>query len=66
MMSGMLLKRHVRKVARHICEFTGHQRSRAKARRLGYRWISECKLCGVPLERVGPKFWVETKLVDKN
>lgn len=64
-MSGMLSNKHVRKVTKHLCGFTGHQRSRSKARRLGYRWISECRLCGVTLERVGPKFWVETKPIDK-
>ena len=64
-MSESRLKVRLRKLARHyFCELAGHRRSRAKARRRGYAWVSECTLCGTPLERVGPKFWVETKKFD--
>ena len=45
--------------SRIICRYLGHKRSKSFARRIDYFWHSECRVCGTPLVRVGPRDWRE-------
>jgi hypothetical protein len=41
-----------------VCRAIGHHRSKRLARPSAGIWLSECKRCGLPMERVGPHAWL--------
>jgi hypothetical protein len=41
-----------------LCNLVGHHRSRRLARPAADTWKSQCHLCGTPMQRISPGYWL--------